>query len=181
MTRVVVDTNVLVAGLLSRKGPPARIVGLILAGQLVPVVSPDVLAEYEAVLNRPELALPREDVSSVIAYFRLPGDHVAHVDPIQIEAVCPDPQDDKFVAAAVDGHAAYLITGNTRHFPRSRWRDTRIVTPTNFMEIFRAGGDETRELLADPKVQKRLKEGLPARGVPLAAARVRVRARRRAR
>jgi prevent-host-death family protein len=39
---------------------------------------------------------------------------------------------------------------------------------------------ETRELLADPKVQERLREGLPARGVPLAEARVRLRSRRRA-
>jgi prevent-host-death family protein len=38
---------------------------------------------------------------------------------------------------------------------------------------------ETRELLADPKVQKRLKEGLPGRGIPLAEARARLRARRR--
>lgn len=38
---------------------------------------------------------------------------------------------------------------------------------------------ETRELLADPKVQKRLKEGLPARGVPLAEARMHLRAHRK--
>lgn len=40
---------------------------------------------------------------------------------------------------------------------------------------------ETRELLADPKVQQRLKEGLPARGIPLADARGRLRSRRKRR
>jgi len=40
---------------------------------------------------------------------------------------------------------------------------------------------ETHELMADPKVQKRLTEGLPARGIPLAEARARLRARRRRR
>ena len=39
---------------------------------------------------------------------------------------------------------------------------------------------ETRELVADPKVQERLREGLPARGIPLAEARASLRARRRA-
>ncbi len=38
---------------------------------------------------------------------------------------------------------------------------------------------ETRELLADPKVQQRLREGLPAKGIPLAEARARLRSRRR--
>lgn len=40
---------------------------------------------------------------------------------------------------------------------------------------------ETRELLADPKVQQRLKEGLPARGIPLAEARSRLRSHRKRR
>lgn len=40
---------------------------------------------------------------------------------------------------------------------------------------------ETRELLADPKVQKRLRAGLPAKGVPLAEARARFGATRRTR
>lgn len=40
---------------------------------------------------------------------------------------------------------------------------------------------ETRELLPDPKIQERHKEGLPARGVALAEARVRLRSRRRIR
>jgi hypothetical protein len=36
---------------------------------------------------------------------------------------------------------------------------------------------ETRELLADPKVQQRVKEGLPSRGVPLHEARPQLRSR----
>ncbi len=38
---------------------------------------------------------------------------------------------------------------------------------------------ETRELLADPKVRQRLKEELPARGIPLTEARARLRSRRK--
>lgn len=40
---------------------------------------------------------------------------------------------------------------------------------------------ETRELLSDPKVQRRLAAGLPARGVPLSKGRVRLRTRRKTR
>jgi hypothetical protein len=37
--RVVIDTNVLVSGLISRSGPPARIVNAVLRGEIVPVMS----------------------------------------------------------------------------------------------------------------------------------------------
>lgn len=53
--RVVVDTNVLVSGLLSSSGPPAKIVNAILTGTLIPVMSEATLAELEDVLFRPRL------------------------------------------------------------------------------------------------------------------------------
>jgi prevent-host-death family protein len=59
--------------------------------------------------------------------------------------------------------------------PRSTW--TRLLIRLQELE----DELETRELLADPKVQARLKEGLPARGIPLEEARSKLRTRRRAR
>ncbi len=134
MIRAVVDTNVWVAGLLSTTGPPARIVDLVLRGLIIPVVSPATLDELEHVLRRPELALSVRDVMAVLTYLRLPGTHVAHVDPEDLERVCVDPDDDIFTAAAVEGEAAYLITGNTRHFPQSPWRGIQIVDPATFLQ-----------------------------------------------
>ncbi len=53
MMRVVIDTNVLVSAVISRHGPPAAILDLIVTGQLVACVSPALLAEYQDVLTRP--------------------------------------------------------------------------------------------------------------------------------
>lgn len=53
--RVVVDTNILVSGLLSSKGAPARIVDAILHGSVVPIVSEATFAELKDVLSRPKL------------------------------------------------------------------------------------------------------------------------------
>ncbi len=132
-----IDTNVLVSGLISSHGAPMRIVDLMLAGVVVPIVSEAILAEYEEVLSRPELSLPERDVRSVLAYLRLPGSHIVHVDPVKTERVCTDRTDDIFTAAASEGTADYLITGNPRHFPGSPWRSIRIVTPTRFLELAR--------------------------------------------
>jgi len=127
LIRAVIDTNVWVAGLLIPSGPPARVVDLALRGTIVPVISPATLEELDDVLRRPELALPARDIAAVLGYPRLTGAHVVHVDPAQPERVCADPDDDIFTAAAIDGSAAFLITGNTKHFPPSPWRGIQIV------------------------------------------------------
>ncbi len=138
MTRIVLDTNVWVAGLLAPSGPPARIIDLVFNGTFVLVVSPTILREYEEVLTRPELALPAAEVRSALAYLKIPGTHVVHVDPAGLPGVCSDPDDDCFIAAALAGHADAVITGNTRHFPVSPWRGIVIATPVGFFRSFSA-------------------------------------------
>ena len=53
--RVVVDTNVLVSGLISRSGPPAQIVDAVIRGEIIPVMSEATFAELEEVLHRSRL------------------------------------------------------------------------------------------------------------------------------
>ncbi len=141
MIRAVIDTNVWVAGLLSPTGPPARIVDLTLRGLIIPVVSPAMLDELHEVLRRPELRLPAGDVAAVISYLRLPGNHVVHVDPAELEAVCRDPDDDVFTAAALDGEAEYIVTGNAAHFPANPWRGIYILDPATFLSHARLPED----------------------------------------
>jgi putative PIN family toxin of toxin-antitoxin system len=135
LTRAVIDTNVWVAGVPSADGPPARVVDAALIGLVVPVLSPAILAEYEDVLHRRELSLPLADVEAILTYLRLPGEHVIQVDPTGVERVCVDPDDDMFLAAAVEGGAAFVVTGNRGHFPRGPWRGIRIIEPRGFVEL----------------------------------------------
>lgn len=123
--RTVVDTNVLVSGLLSATGPPARIVDSILQGLIAPVLSREVLDEYRRVLARRELGLPSHRVDAVLEFldqFTLPL-------PIRAQRVCSDPDDDKYLAAALEGRADWVITGNTRHYPASPFHGVSILTP----------------------------------------------------
>ncbi|HXB70515.1 MAG TPA: PIN domain-containing protein [Candidatus Acidoferrales bacterium] len=54
----------------------------------------------------------------------------------QTEAIraCADPDDDIFLECAQAARAAWLVTGNLKHFPAA-WLDTRIVTARRFLEI----------------------------------------------
>jgi putative PIN family toxin of toxin-antitoxin system len=51
--RVIVDTNILISGLLSRKGVPVKIVDALLEGCILPVMSKETFEELESVLAKP--------------------------------------------------------------------------------------------------------------------------------
>jgi len=53
--RVVLDTNILVSGLMSMTSPPTQILNVVRVGQVVAVMSEATLAELEHVLHRPAI------------------------------------------------------------------------------------------------------------------------------
>lgn len=130
--RIVLDTNVLVSGLLNPHGPPGRIVDLILAGELAIVYDDRVLAEYAEVLSRPRFGFDPHDVEHVLDLTENEGAPavVAPLDPPDL----PDPDDLPFLelAAAVEPHL--LVTGNTRHLPpETRPDHVRVESPREFV------------------------------------------------
>ena len=54
------------------------------------------------------------------------------VRPAETEGVCLDPDDEKFVSAALAGRAAYLVTKNKKHFPKDH-PSLKIVTVKEFL------------------------------------------------
>lgn len=68
--RAAVDTNVLVSGLLSPHGPPARIVDAFRRHRFELVVSPQVLDELLDVLLRPRLGISVREAASIVATVR---------------------------------------------------------------------------------------------------------------
>lgn len=134
--RVVLDTNVLVSGLLSAAGPPGWIIEAVLAGELEPALDMRIRAEYEDVLRRPEFRFPRAAIDEVLAALDRFGFHVAAAAPWPMPL--PDPDDEPFLSVAAAA-GAILITGNLRHFP-ARVRDgVRTVSPREFAAFWRTG------------------------------------------
>ena len=137
MIRAVIDTNVLVSAILNPMGTPAQVINALYAGAFVPVVSEDILREYERVLTCKDLLLEKETVHIMLHYFR---QYCLPLPPMPVQYSSPDPDDIKFVAAALSGNAAYVITCNKRHFP-TRIQKLSLVSPREFMEHIRQNPD----------------------------------------
>ena len=86
-------------------------------------VSPDILDEYQRVLARPQLRLLPERTAELLA---LVQSRCHLVRPRRRLSVSPDPDDNIFLECAEEARADYLVTGNTRHFPRF-WKTTTVI------------------------------------------------------
>lgn len=133
--KAVLDTNVLVSALLKNGGREALIFNLAASGMFVPVVSGPLLDEYAAVLGRPGFGFETRRVQGALQDIRR---HALHVGiPPATARTARDPDDDMVLACALARSADYVVTGNTRHFPRE-FHGSRIVPPRQFVVILAA-------------------------------------------
>lgn len=148
---VVLDTNVVVSGLLSETGAPGWILDLALAGELELSLDDRILAEYREVLLRPELALPEGAVQEFLgAIERLARRVTARPWPQAL----PDPDDEPFLTVA-GAAGAVLVTGNLRHFPAAKRGGVQVLSPREFLDLLRAVDREEIEARAEARAESR--------------------------
>jgi len=128
--RVVLDTNILVSALLTREGNPAKIYRMFLTQALTLVYCAKILDEYEDVIYRPRLKIPTADANIVMDAIRYYGEEIFM--PVSRSGIIPMPdEDDRIFYDTAKTVGAYLITGNTKHYPSEPF----ILTPTEFLEL----------------------------------------------
>ena len=129
----VVDTNVLVAALLSKRDDSAtvRVIRAMISGEFIPLYHEDILAEYEDVLHRKKkYDLSEKAIQTVLNAIRRFG---IEVFPKPTGEIFIDEDDIIFYEVAMEKRDdnAYLVTGNMKHYPV---RDF-IVTPAEMVAI----------------------------------------------
>lgn len=133
--RVVLDTNVVVSGVLSPHGPPGRILDLVLAGDLTLLHDDRILAEYREVLLRPKFGFRAADVAALLDTFL---HEAVSIRARLLDHPLPDPDDLPFLEIAVAGSADALVTGNLRHFPDDAVPSgLDVVSPRAFLDHLR--------------------------------------------
>jgi len=132
--KIVLDTNALLAGLLTPFGPCAQIVRMVCSGELKLCLDARILSEYHEVLRRPKFRLDADKVAALLDYIEHSGELVAsspRVDSL------PDPDDHPFLEVALAGRAACLVTGNLAHFPPKCRAGAQVLSPAEFLMFYR--------------------------------------------
>ena len=134
--KVVVDTNVLVSGLLSPYGASAEIVTLVSSGVLILCYDARILVEYKEVVARPKFQFDQEKISKLFSFIEVTGEIVAGR-PLKVHL--SDASDEMFLEVALASRVSFLITGNIKHFPVNKREGIMVGTPQEFLNYFRKG------------------------------------------
>ena len=129
MSAVVLDTSVLVAGLISRRGAAATLVEALFRDELQLAYTSAVLSEYAEVLARPEFAgtIQPSDRIGVILKLRAAG---LLVEPASVpSAAWPDRDDLPFIAAALATKQRIVVTLNPRDFAPAAAFGVHVLSP----------------------------------------------------
>ncbi len=138
MHRVVLDANILISALIRPQGPPGRILERFLNGQeFVLIVSPAILDEVRASLRYPRVRrhvdATDDEIDAWVASLGVVADVVeGHV---EVNVVTSDPDDDVYVAAALDGRAEFLVSGDRHLLELVEVQGVAIVKARAFLDI----------------------------------------------
>lgn len=131
--KVVLDTNVVVSGLMTRLGTCGIILDLVVDGRVDAALDNRMLDEYERVCAEPRLSL---DPDAVREFLHLLNDFAENVTATPLKADVPDPDDLPFLEVAAETDAV-LVTGNKKHFPKKSAGKVRVVSPREFLDMLR--------------------------------------------
>ena len=134
--RVVLDTNVIISGLISPKGPPAGILKALKAGRFILVTSQAINEEILEVMDRPRLRDKYGLADHMFDIAFILWEQAEVITKLPSVKASKDSDDDKFLAAALGGLAHYIVTGDIKDLLSMReYQGIRIVSPEQFLTI----------------------------------------------
>jgi uncharacterized protein len=138
LLRAVLDANVIISALIQSKGASGQILTSLLdANSFELIVSPAILAELRRSLSYPKvrkyIKSSDEDLDLWLASIELIAQPVAG--NMRIHAVAEDPDNDKYIEAAVEGLAQFVVTGDKHLLSLKSYENIRIVTPRVFRDL----------------------------------------------
>ena len=125
----VFDTNVLVYALMSKRAdsPTVLLLDYVLDGRIVLLYNEDIIREYKEVLHRSKFDFSEDSIHDLIELVKTG----LFLDPTESGETFPDIDDRVFYEVALSKEDGYVVTGNTKHFPKS----PIVVTPAEMMQI----------------------------------------------
>jgi putative PIN family toxin of toxin-antitoxin system len=133
-TRIILDINVLYAGLYSSKGASFKVLRAIEGGKVQIVLSTTLLFEYEDILKRSRLILDlsNKEIENILDYLCMQSEHQKIY--FLWRPRLPDPKDDHLLELAIASGTKLIVTHNTKHFKGVEAFDIRSITPKTLLE-----------------------------------------------
>jgi putative PIN family toxin of toxin-antitoxin system len=127
--RAVIDTNIFLAGLLNADGGAAKIIRAFQDGEFELIVTHEVFDEYVRVIHLFDNDVPAHKSEELL---ELVFAKAVKVRPAAARGLCSDADDEKFLSAALGGHADFIVTKNKKHFPKDA-ASVKIVNVREFL------------------------------------------------
>ena len=133
MIKAVIDTNVIVSAFITKnlKAATSKVLEAVMQSKLTPIYNDQILKEYSEVLHRKKFGIPEHLIKWVLDKIITIG---VRGERMISDEFFPDPKDVVFYEVALSKEDAYLVTGNTKHFPKK----PIVVTPAEMLEILRS-------------------------------------------
>ena len=135
MYRAVVDTNLIVSGTATTSTVPYHLLESWRRAEYILLTSPSIIEEVKDVLQRPEknFSISPDEIEEVIESLMTKA--FVTQGTLQVNAVQNDPDDNKFIAAALEGSASHIISGDRHLLTIGRYQGIKIVTARIFLEL----------------------------------------------
>ncbi len=132
MIKIVLDTNVLVSGLLSTRSNPALLLDA--AGKDYSLfISKEILIELEEVISREKFGFSNEKINSAIEAI-LSFSEVVNPE-IKLDVVKSDPDDNKILECAVACGASYIVSGDKHLLNLKEYGNIKIISPKDAIDL----------------------------------------------
>lgn len=141
MIKAVIDTNILVSGIISPKASPAKIISFWQQRKFILITSEEIINELKEVLSYPRIFKSYNlNIKTVDRYLKMFKAFAEVCQPKgKIKVIEVDPEDNKFIEAALVGGAEFIVSGDRHLLGLKHFKGIKIVRAEEFVRIINYG------------------------------------------
>jgi putative PIN family toxin of toxin-antitoxin system len=130
----VLDTNAVISGLISSKGPSAALVDAFFSERLQLAFDRRIVAEYAEVMARPKFGIEPQERQALLLKLHASG---LRTEPERVTVKLPDEDDRPFIEVALATEEKVLVTRNRADFAAAEKLGVRVMSPEAAADLLR--------------------------------------------
>ena len=132
MTKVVLDTNILISAIVFG-GKPRAVLEAAIKGQIQLVLTVEIIEETRGLLEGRKFQFPRDIADLIVQELEALAEIVKPKERLSV--IEKDPEDNRVLECAIESQADYIVTGDLHLLEIKEFQGTKIMTPVEFLEF----------------------------------------------